>query len=82
MYFLQIFCPYNTINIIFYKTQILSDILIENYKPVMYINPKILFKFHTIRLEMKGHRSRTKFKEIVYIDYISISSDLHLFQLN
>ena len=55
MYFLQIFCPYNTINIIFYKTKILSDILIENYKPVMYINPKILFKFHTIWLEMKGH---------------------------
>ena len=50
----------------------------------MYINLKILSKFHTIWLEIKGHidRPRTKFKKIVYIDYISISSDLRLFQLN
>ena len=49
----------------------------------MYINLKILSKFYTIWLEIKGHiHLGPNSKKKNYIDYVSISRDLHLFQIN
>ena len=49
---------------------------------VMYINLKLLFKFHSIWPEIKGHidiGARTNSKKIVCIDFVLISSDLYIY---